>query len=64
MKIRPAEIVMGIVLVSMGLMGMGEKELYHYDVSIPYPEVFSAACLIAGIAWLVVPCFLRSRKKQ
>jgi hypothetical protein len=48
----------------MGMMGMGEKELFHYDIPIPYPEVFSAACLVAGIVWLVVPWFLRSRKKQ
>ncbi|SKA98562.1 hypothetical protein SAMN02745704_02933 [Paucidesulfovibrio gracilis DSM 16080] len=64
MKIKPAEIVMGIMLVSMGVMGMGEKELFHYDVPIPRPEVFSVACLVAGIVWLVVPWFLRSRKKQ
>jgi len=64
MRIKPAELAMGIILVSMGVMGMGEKELFHYDVPIPYLEVFSAACLIAGIVWLVVPWFLRSREKQ
>ena len=64
MRIKPAELVMGIILVSMGVMGMGEDELFHYDVPIPYPEVFSAACLVAGIVWLVVPWFHRSRKKQ
>lgn len=64
MKIKPAEVVMGIVLVGMGLMGMGEKELFHYDVPIPFPEVFSTACLVAGIAWLVVPAFVRSRKHK
>ena len=41
---------MGIILVSMGMMGIGEKELFHYDVPIPYPKVFSAACLMGCVA--------------
>jgi len=64
MTIKPAEAVMGLILVGMGLMGMREKELFHYDVPIPLPEVFSTACLVAGIAWLVVPAIVRSRKQK
>ena len=64
MTIKPAEAVMGLILVGMGLMGMREKELFHYDVPIPFPEVFSTACLVAGIAWLVGPAIGRSRKQK
>ncbi|GEM_PF-2487150 len=64
MKVKPAEIAMGIIFIGIGMMGMGEKELFHYDVPILYPKVFSALCIAVGIVWLVVPCFLRSRNKK
>ncbi len=64
MNIKPAEAVMGIILIGMGVMGMGEKELFHYDVSIPLPEVFSTACLVAGIAIPILAWFLRSPSRN
>ncbi len=64
MKIKLAEIVMGITFIGIGVMGMGEKELFHYDVPIPFPEVFSTLCLTVGIIWLVVPAFIRSMKRN
>ncbi len=64
MRIKPAEIVLGIILVVMGIMGIGENELFHYDILIPFPEMFSAACLVTGIVWIVVPWIMRSRNKK
>jgi hypothetical protein len=64
MRLKPAEVLLGIVLIGMGVMGMGEKELFHYDVPIPYPKTFSTICLIFGVIWLVVPWYVRSHQNK
>jgi len=64
MKIKLAEIVMGVTFIGIGIMGMGEKELFHYDVPIPFPDIFSTLCFTVGIMWLVVPAIIRSKKRN